>query len=303
MKEQLPGIEGQRLNTEYKSPYPKGSGLEAGAKLQKNQAQNTETILKQPMVKYLPKRDVFNMVLISVARAFADLNVKDISETDRGYLVNELTDNIIKRYPAIRLSEIPDAIALGVRGKYGEFYGLSVIAFERFIEQYLLSARRTEMVRQVPADDQQRTAPDLQTQFNTAKYNTMQALQRRQKGSDIETIASSVYTFLDRLKLIEFTRSEKMDLLTDAVRELINELKFKLILACMHERADIKNNIQAYKKAITEQAPLNDQQFNLAVLRSKKLALDAFLNNIILHETDLEALVESKKALFMGDEK
>ncbi|MDO3624684.1 hypothetical protein [Mucilaginibacter sp. BT774] len=34
------------------------------------------------------------------------------------------------------------AIAHAVRGKYGELFGLSVVAFERFIEQYLPSEDR-----------------------------------------------------------------------------------------------------------------------------------------------------------------
>src|SRR5258708_7518999 len=94
-------------------------------------------ILSQSPVRKVPKRDVFNMALISVAKAFADLNNKSLSPQERDYMVNELTDNIIARYPAIRVNEIPQAIANGIRGKYGEFYGLSVVAFERFIEQYL----------------------------------------------------------------------------------------------------------------------------------------------------------------------
>src|SRR4051794_25337415 len=94
-------------------------------------------ILKESPVRKVPKREVFNIVLISVAKAFADLNIKSLAQPDRDYLVNELTDNIIARYPAIRINEIPVAIANGIRGKYGEFYGLSVVSFERFVEQYL----------------------------------------------------------------------------------------------------------------------------------------------------------------------
>src|ERR1700742_1643003 len=104
-----------------------------------SETQPAWAILKQSPVRKVPKREVFNMVLISVAKAFADLNTKSLDPKERDYMVNELTDNIIARYPAIRINEIPVAIANGIRGKYGEFYGLSVVAFERFIEQYLLS--------------------------------------------------------------------------------------------------------------------------------------------------------------------
>jgi len=255
-------------------------------------------ILKQQMIRHLPKRDVFNAVLISVAKAFADLNMKDTSENDRDYLVNELTDNIIKRHPSIRLSEIPDAISLGIRGKYGEFFGFSVVTFEKFIEQYLLSEKRTELVKQLPQDHEQKV-PDLQTQFDTAKYNVLQALLRKTTGKDIEVISSSVYSFLDRLKLLPFTAGEKYDMMADATRELIAELKFKLTLAPPTERQNIKKDIEAYTKAITEHSNVNDRLYNLVILRSKKLALDAFLNNVMMEGIDLDKLVESKRGVFL----
>jgi hypothetical protein len=258
-------------------------------------------ILKQSPVKCLPKRDVFNMVLISVAKAYADLNFKDISGHDREYMVNELTDNIIKHYPGIRLSEIPDAIWLGARGKYGEYFGLSVVTFEGFIEKYLLSEKRVSMVKELPPDDEPKTAPDLQIQFNTFKEVTLQALQRKAACNDIEVIASTVYNFLDRIKLITFTAAEKYDMLADATRELIGELKFKLTLALPTERAAIKKDLEAYTLAITTHAALNERLYSLAKLRAKKLALGAFLNNVLLEGMDLEVLVENKRGLFLEE--
>ncbi|MDF2433219.1 MAG: hypothetical protein JWP44_2850 [Mucilaginibacter sp.] len=256
-------------------------------------------ILKQAMITHLPKRDVFDVVKMSIAKACADLNVKDTSQQDRDYLVNEATDNIIKYYPSIRLSEIPDAIALGVRGRYGEFYGLSVITFERFIEQYLLSEKRTAMVKELPPDESTPQPPDLTTQFETAKYLVMQALQRKQDNRNIEVTASSAYGFLDELGLIHFTIDEKYNMMADAVRELIEELKFKLTLARQNERMEIKADLEVYKKAIIEHAPLYGRRAGLVKLRAKKLALDAYLNNVMMEEINLVQLVESKRGLFL----
>ena len=89
--------------------------------------QSPWAILKQTPVRKVPKHEVFNMVLIDVAKAFADLNNKSLYPQERDYLVNELTDNIIARSPTVRITEIPLAIANGVRGKYGEFYGPNMI--------------------------------------------------------------------------------------------------------------------------------------------------------------------------------
>jgi hypothetical protein len=260
-------------------------------------------ILKQDMVKNLPKRDLFKIVLASVAKAFADTNTKEISDEDRNYLVNELTDNILKYHPAIRLNEVPDAIAQGVRGRYGEFYGLSVVTFLKFIEQYLFSEKRTGLVKQLVIDDDPKPVPSLQVQFETAKHNAMCALQRKKDKKDLSAISTSVYNFLDRLALLHFTNYEKYDMMADAARELIDELKYKLILSPYAERAAIKKDIEAYKAAITEHAQVNDRQLTLVKMQAKKLALDAFLNNIILEEGDLGGLIEKKRETFLGDKK
>jgi hypothetical protein len=104
---------------------------------------------------------------------------------------------------------------------------------------------------------------------------------------------------LDRLKLINFTTDEKYDMLADAVRSLIKELEFKLTISRMTERAEIKKDITDLKQSIIKRVPLNDRLICLAKLRAKALALDAFLSNIIMEETDLAVLIESKKELFL----
>jgi hypothetical protein len=263
---------------------------------------NGWAILKQEKVKNLPKRDLFNTVLANVAKAFADTNTKEISNEDRNYLVNELTDNILKYHPAIRLNEIPEAIGQGVRGRYGEFYGLSVVTFLQFIEQYLFSEKRTGLVKECVIDEEPKPVPDLQTQFETAKYNALHALQRKKDKKDIAAISTSVYNFLDRLTLLHFTKNEKYDMMADATRELIAELKYKLILSPYVERAAIKKDIEAYTGVITEHAGVNEEQFILVKMRAKKLALDAFLNNIILEEGDLAGLMEAKREVFLNQQ-
>jgi hypothetical protein len=257
-------------------------------------------ILKLEMVSQLPKLAVFNIVLASVARAYIDLNLKATSDEDRAYLVNELTNNIIKYHPAIRLNEIPDAIALGIRGRFGEFYGLSVIAFERFIEQYLLSDKRTRMVKELPVVDPTKPVPSLQTQFEMAKQLAMLAFERKKEGKDISGTSTTVYNFLDKLNLLQFTISEKKDMMADATRELIAELKYKLMISPPTERAAIKKDIEAYTAVITEHKAVNDRQFTLAKMRAKKLALDAFLNNVILENEDLSLLIDEKQEVFLA---
>jgi len=254
-------------------------------------------VLKQNPVRKVPKRDVFNAVLASVAKAFADMNVKSITATERDYMVNELTDNIIARYPAIRVSEIPVAIAHGVRGKYGEFFGLSVVAFERFIEQYLLSEDRARAVKEVFRDEHGRRIPSREEQFATAKSNAFMVLERKKCGQSFSSIAVTVYDFFDRLGLLQFTSDEKYDMMADACRELVSELKYKLFNARGVDRNTTKRDIKAYTAALTGGA-LTDEQNQHVIRISKRQALDAFLQQVLLEDLDLEKMMEDRKLRF-----
>jgi hypothetical protein len=263
----------------------------------KSEINNGWAVLSQSPVRHFPKRDVFNVVLISVAKSFADLNIKSLTQQDRDYMVNELTDNIIARYPAIRINEIPEAIAQGIRGKYGEFYGLSVISFERFIEQYLLSDERVRAVKALPLPPGTKRIPGKNEQFALAKSNALMALERKKVNKAISSMASSVYDYLDKLQLLQFGKDEKYDMMADACRELVGELRFKLITAPAHERIALRSDAEAYTAALTGGA-LTDAQKQNIIRISKRLALDAFLQQVMLEELDLGGLIEGKRGLF-----
>ncbi|MDB5137951.1 MAG: hypothetical protein JWP37_4554 [Mucilaginibacter sp.] len=261
------------------------------------QANTGWAILSQSPVRNFPKRDVFNVVLIGVAKSFADLNIKSISLQERDYMVNELTDNIIARHRAIRINEIPDAIARGIRGEYGEFYGLSVVAFERFIARYLLSESRVRAVKESQQQGAAKAAPGKQEQFALAKSNALMALERKKTNQPIYTIASFVYDFLDKLQLLQFSSDEKYDMMADAARELVGELRFKLLTASGHQRMALRQSINAYTAALSGGTLTAEQKQNVVRL-SKRLAIEAFLQQVMLEEIDMAALIEGRKELF-----
>jgi hypothetical protein len=263
----------------------------------KSEINNGWAVLSQSPVRHHPKRDVFNVVLVSVAKSFADLNIKSLTQPDRDYMVNELTDNIIARYPAIRINEIPEAIAQGIRGKYGEFYGLSVISFERFIEQYLLSDERVRAVKALPLPPGTKRVPTKDEQFALSKSNVLMALERKRAGKAISGMATSVYDFLDKLQLLQFGKDEKYDMMADACRELVGELRFKLITAPAHERIALRSDAEAYTAALKGGALTDTQKQNIIRI-SKRLALDAFLQQVMLEELDLGGLIDGGRGMF-----
>lgn len=242
-------------------------------------------------VKYEDENVVFEAIKAAIALSFAHLNAKKLSDPEMNFLVNEVTDAIIEKYPGIRVSEIKTAFANGIRGEYGEYFGLSVVTFDNFVKSYILSPERANLGKTVPALE----APSMPTShvmFETAKSNVFEAFRSFQnKTKTFERIALTAYNFLDSIKLINFTNEEKWDFVDEAKVELQRMLDNQ-------KATETRPNERKKLLATIEELAANgckDQVINV----SKTLALKSFFESIVLEERNLEQEIDDQKGLFI----
>ncbi len=245
--------------------------------------------LLAPQVQQEQKIDVFETVKAAVARSMADLNHRDIAGHDLNYMINELTDNIRSKFPALRCSEIPVAFAEGIRGEYGEFYGLSVVTFEKFIKSYLASDKRAELGKSIPLLEAPKE-PSEDDKFKTAKENALKAFDQFKKRGDFDTIALPAYSFLDRIKLISFSTKEKLEFMDEAKTELEKHYS--------HEKATTLNKIDRQKITNRLDALLAGNHQDAVIIKAKKLALKAFYQSIELEDNNLSDLIDFNREHF-----
>lgn len=250
-----------------------------------------ETInpLSVPSITSHTDDDIFSVILMSLARSFTDLGRPQPGEKDKNYLANALADLIPRKYPSIRLHEIPEAFAKGIRGKYGEFYGLNLVSFENFIESHLAHESREHFARLLPpaADGKE---PDTETKFQTAGYNSVKALNEYTAGKDISLSALIVYEFLNGLELIKFTISEKWDFVDQATEYLENDL-VRQAVECLDKvrRAAFYKQLAAVKDRTAVELIKNT---------AKRFTLYAFFQSCILEKLDLVAMIKEKRHLY-----
>ena len=125
------------------------------------------------------------------------------------------------------------------------------------------------------------------------------ALDHKLNGRSFGTMAASVYDFLDRLQLLQFGSDEKYDMMADACRELIGELKYKAQISAPHQRTKLRSLIQAYTIALTG-GPITSEQKQEVVRVSKRLALDAFFSQVIMDDLDLAKMMDEKREVFIN---
>ncbi|WP_131535521.1 hypothetical protein [Pedobacter nototheniae] len=253
--------------------------------------QNSHPLLQLPAIRE-EKQTIFKAVQIGIAKSMADLNHKPIPDQDLNYFVNELTNNIRKKENLnnIRAIEIPEAFARGIRGKFGEYFGLNVISCEQFIEGYLESKERLELGKTLPAPEI-KYEPDNETKFKTAKGNALNAFETFKAKGDYDLISLPAYSFLDGIKLIQFSIEEKYDFIAEAKVELKKQLESKKTKEFKRE----SRNKLVHMISHLAEGGCKDQ----VVIMAKKLALKAFFESIVLEDINLTQMIDKQKNVFM----
>lgn len=245
--------------------------------------------LLKPMIIEYAKSEVFTVIRASVAKCYADLNFKAISTPDKEYLVNELTNNILNRYPGIRLEEIPNAFQLGIRGEFGEFMGLSVITFENFIKNYLESQHRLKLAETLPRL-QEKNVPTKDEIFEISQNNALLAYEKFKAGMDYELLATITYSFLDDLSLLNYSSKDKIEFIEIAKQELLNAAKSKKLFE--FDRSE-RNKLDNLIKDITSHT-----ENQKVIIQAKRIALRVFFECISLNDNNLSDIIDNAKGLY-----
>jgi hypothetical protein len=258
--------------------------------------QNDNPLLK-PNVLAVVRSELFNAVNASIAKCYADLNFK-VPE-DPTYLVNEVTDSILKNYPSMRLQEIPEAFAKGIREEYGKYFGLCVISFEKFIEGYLASEDRLKLVEQKNRLlIEEKTEPTAEDKFMTAKALCIQAYENVKVNRPIGLTALTVFTFLNNLEMID--KEFKAGIMKNALDLVIQDKELEASFCTDINRRRILNaELELLRDNIAKDI-ITKEQYAEVVKTAKRIALNNYLRNLIMDDTDLAELVEAKREIYLS---
>ncbi|WP_316778327.1 hypothetical protein [Pedobacter antarcticus] len=213
---------------------------------------------------------VFNTVRASVAKCFIELNAAQMSANELNFMINELTKKIRDRYKSIRTEEIPTAFSNGVRGEYGEYYGLNLITFEKFIMGYLVSDYRSNLGKTLPKAEIPSPPKEL-TKQDRIDF-AQKAYDKYKIAGFYNDLGNIIYDFLDFEKLIPFTTPEKFEMLDQARQEEYKKLQNPL---SVEEARRFNIQIEALMSS-------NDK----IIPRSKRIALNRYFKILLQQETE-----------------
>lgn len=253
----------------------------------------TEHPLMQPTVLDCYENDVLKEVAASIAKCYADTNTKIPSDIDANYLANEVKNSIIETFPSLRLWEISEAFANGIRKQYGDYYGLCQVSFEGFITGYLASEKRANLVKEKSQLSESSTEPTADEKFTMGKQLCLNLFNKYQQSKQLDRTANAVYTFLKPLDLIH--KDYKVGIYKDAIEETIR-LKHVDIAFCSEitKRRLLNAELEGFMDNISKDI-LTPDQHQEVVRTGERMILTNWFNDLIINEENFEELIEQNR--------
>lgn len=178
--------------------------------------------LQDPMVKDINDDELFLYCKKAVVAAYADTGYSIPGETEEDqqkeldYQINTLQRDVRIMYPTLRPNEIVIAISNGVRGMYGEFYGISPVTLISFVKSYTMDTERISALRALHEPVECTNEVTDNDKIRIAQECVREAYFEFKKNGFFEDYGNAVGNALKRLGLFTYSNDEIQALMTRA---------------------------------------------------------------------------------------
>jgi hypothetical protein len=231
-----------------------------------------------------------------VEKAWGDLGLRAISDTDYDLLKLNLLNECRMSFYNLTLDELQAAIHNGVRGKYGEVFGLSVIGVTKWLASYMTAMERQEGKKQLEKlKEEAKPEPTADEKFTTGKELSVTLFEKFKKSGQFDRTLLAVYEFCKYYDLID--KDYRKGIYKEAVELLVKLSEIESGLSTdLFKRRRLNAELELLKENIQKDILTVDQHND--VLRSAKLiALKNWFNDLIIEETNFDELIETKRTI------
>lgn len=188
-----------------------------------------------PKAIELSKKNLQSTLAEIIARAYYDCGYR-IDTPDLALMAANLADEIKNYFASLSVEDVKLALANGSRGQYGEFTGLSIALFHRWLRAHQTSANRLNALKALPAEDHTPVIDREKIESDWKAHIQKQFKTYKETGQLSIEFPTHQYREFEKRGLIKFSNEKKKELFNTA-KENITEMK-KL------RRLNAKNGIE-----------------------------------------------------------
>jgi hypothetical protein len=202
--------------------------------------------------------------------------------------------DILNNHSHLTVNEIRIAVKNGIRGRYGEYYGINPVSISKFIAGFLQSEERAKAIKEI--NDMKETKqlsdkcePTDREKNQQIKKASNQSFAQFKETGKLFDIANNRFLFLRKIGLLVLTDEEKKHLNLKAEMNVMNI-----------EMGKASKTIYSEARKIIKSLKTQDKDFKASLqIERRNLGLKHYFSNLIEFEEELSYIfTERDEELF-----
>lgn len=242
---------------------------------------------KQNRIKNVNKKDLLLRLNEIISKAYIQAGVKSKSDAsfDRNHveLVKDFAKELQDYFSSLTLDEVELAIFKGLRGEYGQYYGINQVELSKFAKAYKKGFERAVALEKQRKYKEKMSQPQELPEEEKQKIFYASALRKFSDYKKTKTFfdaGSVTYDYLARLKIIDYSEEERSAFKIQAKKNLEEDVKQKV---SQNTLSSIQ--VMDYLKNITNKSVL-------VVSEAKRIALAQYFEKLISSNTQLHQKID-----------
>ena len=170
--------------------------------------------MRMPKIHTFTQEQVVDFLSSSITRCYALAGVSKYSENDITLISITLAKDIFREYSNYTMEEINFCFDNGVKGKYGDYYGVNIRVLLYWLEKYKTSDIRQQVRKRIQEEEQQKalSADNSLSSADRDMQYAREAFRRYKNGENLEMLRPPyIYKTLQDRGIIHHTREQKLE--------------------------------------------------------------------------------------------
>jgi|GEM_PF-1786675 len=245
--------------------------------------------LSSTTVRNSQESELRDVLTKAIAKAFQDSG-QTANGPDANYLVGVMPDEIKKYHSNMRIAEIPIAIERGIRGEFGDYFGLNVLTFTNFFKSYMESEERKNEVKKLNKEPE-KSLPSQEEIIEGIKKTIINAYNVFLETGAYEDYGNFVYNKMDSMGLVLLNRDRRNKIYEEAKQSLIKK----------KDPTNV-NSVSDFKLLSAEIENINNPDSisgkDMIIKEAKKIALIVVFSDLKELETNIEDYISQREINF-----
>ena len=167
-----------------------------------------------PRITDIMPKDLTDFASAQIIQCYIIVGYLTYNEKDISILAAKLCSDLRESYPYLHRGEIVICFELGAKGEYGDYSGVNLRTFCKWLKAYKTSDLRYRMIKQMEQEKEVKALPAVSREYNEEKMNLLiiRRFHEYKNCPDLEIpLASILYKDLQSRGFIRNSLEEKLN--------------------------------------------------------------------------------------------